>query len=105
MKYIMSICFSFYCLQIFCQSPTEEILVRKAIVEMFDGMFNADSARIRQVFHPEMRLMTIAADKSGVPIVQSTNIENFLKSVGIRYSLKIGQLVKIINITFKKLLV
>jgi hypothetical protein len=49
--------------------------------------------------------MTIAADKSGVPIVQSTNIENFLKSVGIRYSLKIGQLVKIINITFKKLLV
>ncbi|MEY4046467.1 MAG: putative lumazine-binding, partial [Bacteroidota bacterium] len=36
----------------------EEILVRKAIVEMFDGMFNADSARVHQVFHPEMRLMT-----------------------------------------------
>ena len=82
MKYIMSICFSFYCLQIFCQSPTEEILVRKAIVEMFDGMLNADSAKVHKVFHPEMRLMTIAADKSGVPVVQSTNIENFLKSVG-----------------------
>ena len=37
MKYLLLICFSFYCLQIFCQSPTEEILVRKAIVEMFDG--------------------------------------------------------------------
>jgi len=82
MKYILSICFSFYCLQIFCQSPTEEILVRKAIVEMFDGMFKADSARVHQVFHPEMRLMTIATDKSGMPVVQSTNIENFLKSVG-----------------------
>ena len=81
-KFLLTCWISFYCLPIFCQQHSEEISVRQAIYELFEGMYQSDSARAHRVFHPEMRLMTVATDKSGVPMVQATDIQKFLNSLG-----------------------
>lgn len=81
-KFFWICCISFFSLPIFCQQASEEQAVRQTIYELFEGMYQADSARAHRVFHPEMRLMTVAADKSGVPMVQATDIQKFLNSLG-----------------------
>jgi ketosteroid isomerase-like protein len=82
-KFFMTCGILYYCLPaIIAQPTTEEKAVRQVIIDLFEGMHRADSAGVRRLFHPEMRLMTLGADKSGLPVVQTADIQKFLNNLG-----------------------
>ncbi len=82
LTYKLLLFLSFISLPLFCQPLSEEKVIRQTIYELFEGMYHADSARAHRVFHPEMRLMTVTLDKSGLPAVQSSDIQKFLNNMG-----------------------
>lgn len=64
----------------FAQSAAE-MEVAAVITQLFDGMRRADTASIRAVFHPEMRLNSTGFDAAGTPTFQSGSIANWLATV------------------------
>ena len=55
--------------------------VRAAINQLFDGMRQSDSARVRAVFHPEAR-MASAVVRDGVVTLRPDGPEGFIQAVG-----------------------
>lgn len=82
LRYIFSVGFIFHFLLLFSQQGLEEKAVTQTIRELFEGMYKSDSAKAHKVFHPQMRLMTIATNSAGVPVVLQTDLEKFLQSIG-----------------------
>ena len=64
----------------FAQS-TAEAEVAAVITQLFDGMRTADTASIKAVFHPEMRLNSTGYDAAGEPTFQSGSLGNWLATV------------------------
>jgi hypothetical protein len=58
-----------------------EVEVAAVITQLFDGMRSADTASIKAVFHPEMRLNSTGYDAEGTPTFQSGSIANWLATV------------------------
>lgn len=48
---------------------------------LFDAMRERDTVALRQVFHPEGRLMTAGRDRSGLPVVQTATVDAFVRAV------------------------
>lgn len=53
-----------------------------AVRQLFDGMRASDSARVRAVFHPDMRLQSVSIGQDGKPRLTPADKERFLQSVG-----------------------
>lgn len=66
------------------QAPESETVAQRAVVkELFDAMRAGDSARVRAVFHPEMRyLMTSDVGADGVARLRATPVDGFVASFG-----------------------
>lgn len=64
MKYLLSLVFGFFTLQINAQSSTDS--VKAVINSMFEGMRRADSAMVVDSFHPSAILHTIGREKLGL---------------------------------------
>ena len=63
-------------------APTDERAAVLAVVKaLFDGMRKGDSAAVRAVFHPDVRLTT-ALVRQGVPVIQVDSLAEFLRAVG-----------------------
>jgi len=52
------------------------------IDQLFNGMREADSAKVRATFHPDMRLQTTYINEEGQPQIVTGDIERFVQSVG-----------------------
>lgn len=63
MKYLLSLVFGFFALQINAQSAEDSVKV--VINNMFEGMRRADSAMVVESFHPSAILHTIGREKLG----------------------------------------
>jgi len=66
---------------LFSQDSSGANGVRAAIRELFEGMYQGDSTRVRRVCHPQMRLMTVGADVTGQSQVTTTSLSAFLTSL------------------------
>jgi hypothetical protein len=56
--------------------------VRAVVGALFDAMRQADSAAVREVFHPQMQQMASSGERSGVPSVGFGEVERFVQMVG-----------------------
>ncbi len=68
--------------QINLVAQTEEANVKSVIMTLFDGMREADSAKVHSVFIDEVSMQTIAANREGEIMLRTGSLEDFLKSVG-----------------------
>lgn len=60
----------------------ESAAIYDLIVQLFDGMREGDSTKVRDVFHPEVRLLTTFLDRSGQPVLHEGKLQGFLDAVG-----------------------
>ncbi len=56
--------------------------VRAVVDDLFDAIRAADSAAVRQLFHPEMEKMASSGVRDGVPGVGFGAIDGFVQTVG-----------------------
>jgi Putative lumazine-binding len=57
--------------------------VMAVVTRLFDGMRAGDSAMVRSVFHPQVRLLTVAKGRDGAQrLVVENSIDEFAKAVG-----------------------
>jgi len=69
-------------LGVYAQLTAEEQAVRQVVDQLFVAMWEADSSKAARVFHPSARLFTAANDASGNPVLQTTVIADFVKTIG-----------------------
>lgn len=55
--------------------------VTDAVVRLFDGMRTGDSAVVRDLFHPEARLLTMLT-REGAPALAQAEVDAFVEMVG-----------------------
>lgn len=61
----------------------EDQAVMEPIMQLFQGMNQGDSARVRACFAPDVSLVTLSTDKTGKPVSRTDrSIKNFLTAVG-----------------------
>jgi hypothetical protein len=63
-------------------TPSEEVAVKAAIDQLFEGTQTADSSKVRAVIYPSAILKTAFVDKNGDSKLNFESIEDFIKSVG-----------------------
>lgn len=56
--------------------------VLAVVKRLFDGMRAGDSAAVRAVFHPQVRMVTTMLRPDGTPVVRVDSIEAFLRAIG-----------------------
>lgn len=61
-------------------SEPEEKAVLEVVGRLFDGMREADSAKVRSVFLGDARLIT-AGERNGMPLVQIQGIDGFIQTI------------------------
>lgn len=65
-------------------SPAQEEQdeVRAVVGALFDAMRQADSAAVRELFHPQMQQMASSGERGGVPFVGFGQVDRFVQLVG-----------------------
>ena len=63
-------------------AQSEEEAVKATIMTLFDGMREADSAKVHSVFIDDVRMQTIAPGRGGEITLQTGSLKRFLTSVG-----------------------
>ena len=64
------------------ETETDETQVKATIDQLFDGMRETDSTKIRAVVYPNATLKTIYVNKKGEPKMHTGTMEKFIKSAG-----------------------
>ena len=84
MKYILTILVGLFIFNInYAQNFTgEEAEVEKVILTLFDGMREADSAKVHSVFLDDADMHTVFTDNEGKNNLRKGSLERFLTAVG-----------------------
>ena len=56
--------------------------VHTAIITLFDGMREADSAKVSSVFHKDVIMYTTFTSKEGEPMLKEGKLSSFLNAIG-----------------------
>jgi len=64
------------------QAKGESEAVEKVILSLFDGMREADSAKVSSAFRKDVNMYTSFTSKEGELMLQEGKLESFLKAVG-----------------------
>ncbi len=80
MRQIALIVFILACSVTFGQS-TDDRMIRNTVDQLFDGMREADSSKVRKQFLPKAR-MTTTWFKDGKPVYKEGSLKHFCKAVG-----------------------
>ena len=67
--------------QVVVNAQTEEE-VMKPIALLFDGMRDADSAKVRRAFSINVKMLTSGKNKKGVQVIKEELLQNFLNAIG-----------------------
>ncbi len=80
MKYL----FFFFCLLSFQKTlaQTQENQIQQVIVQIFDGMRQSDTTKIKNVLHESCFLKSIGKNKAGETYLQEDAIQSWLKQIG-----------------------
>lgn len=60
----------------------DEDQVRAVVQGLFDAMRTADSAAVRDLFHPDLQAMATSGERAGQPAVGFGEIDGFVRAVG-----------------------
>ncbi len=63
-------------------AQSEEESIKKTVNQLFSGMRERDTVRLKEVFAPAAMLQTIARSKEGNELVRTEPISGFIKSIG-----------------------
>lgn len=75
---VLTICLTSSCLQ---AQNTEEAAVRKAVTDLFDGMRQSDTARMRAAFAPGAFLQSVMKNREGQVRVMTEPVDSFLHAI------------------------
>lgn len=64
------------------QGVGEEVAAVGAVKQLFDGMRESDSAKVRAVFHPLARLQSVSIAPDGTPRLSEADINRFIQNIG-----------------------
>jgi len=67
---------------VFALAQSEEMEVKAAINQLFDGMRKGDSAMVSEVFVKEAQMQSVFLDGQSNTQVREGSLEGFLKSIG-----------------------
>ena len=82
-KYILLLAGLTMLVNLYAQSPAEEVVVKEVITRLFTGMQKGDSAMVHSAFAKEVTMATAFRDKNNNPVLEHENsIAGFLKAVG-----------------------
>ncbi|MCZ8353439.1 MAG: nuclear transport factor 2 family protein [Cyclobacteriaceae bacterium] len=87
------------CLLILVFSPfvsigqdADKIAVENVIVDLFKGMYNSDSAQVRKLFVPSVKMATIATDAQGNSVAKDGgSLMDFLTAIGTKRPDKLSE--------------
>jgi ketosteroid isomerase-like protein len=82
MKYFLLALLSLASLRPAYAQTDERAAIEATILQLFDGMRAADSAKVAAVFHPDFRLQSVGYDTSGQAYFQTGDKDRFLQSIG-----------------------
>ncbi|MFM8361583.1 MAG: hypothetical protein ACKOA4_02680, partial [Haliscomenobacter sp.] len=63
------------------QAMGEEVAAVGAVKQLFDGMRESDSAKVRAVFHPLARLQSVSIASDGTPRLSEADINRFIQNI------------------------
>ena len=82
-KYILLLAGLTMLVNLYAQSPADEVAVKEVITRLFTGMQKGDSAMVHSAFAKEVTMATAFRDKNNNPVLEHENsIAGFLKAVG-----------------------
>jgi hypothetical protein len=85
-KVILNCLFLFgFVLSVQSQNDTQlkdSTLIHELIISLFDGMREADSAKVSSAFHKEVKMYTSFTDKNGQLVLKEGTLASFLNAVG-----------------------
>jgi len=64
------------------ESNKDSVLVHNAIIKLFDGMREGDSAKVHSVFYDNVRMLTSFRLKTGESKLNEDSLPGFLQAVG-----------------------
>ncbi|MFK7949032.1 MAG: nuclear transport factor 2 family protein [Saprospiraceae bacterium] len=64
------------------ETKTDDVQIKNVIDQLFDGMRETDSTKIRAVVYPNATLKTISTNKKGKSKINTGSMEQFIASVG-----------------------
>ncbi len=64
------------------QTADAEMKVRARIEALFSAMRQGDSATLRTLMHPDLRMMTVGEEPDGTPFLRTGNLQGWLDAVG-----------------------
>lgn len=82
MKKLLVLILFFTTAEMNAQNNEEEKAVIATIQQLFDGMRQADSTMVRDVFHPGARLESAFVNKEGKPVLRGGEIDKFVTQIG-----------------------
>lgn len=82
MKKIITLTFALLPVVAFTQEQPEREAVLNVIRAVFDGMRTGDSASMRPLFHPDIRMQTTYIDEEGNPKMVEGSLDRWLDGVG-----------------------
>ena len=82
MKKLTSLVVFLFLVPFSINAQQEEAIIKDIIIQLFDGMRNADSASVIKSFAPQAIMQTIAVNKEGKTMVREELVSNFASSVG-----------------------
>lgn len=67
----------------YAQSLASEEEVEQLLRNLFDGMRAGDSARVRSVFHPDARMLSVGVRPAdGAAVLRRVSVDEFVRAVG-----------------------
>jgi hypothetical protein len=74
------------------QTPETREAIINVVKELFDGMTNNDTTKVRNLFTKDAQMVTITNDKEGKPtLLRAGNINEFVKAIGKKNPEKIEE--------------
>jgi hypothetical protein len=70
----------------------DKMAVEQIVVKLFEGMYKSDSAQVRSLFIPQVKMATIATDAQGNSVVKDGGtLQDFLNAIGTKRTEKLSE--------------
>jgi hypothetical protein len=70
----------------------DKMAVEQVVVKLFEGMYNSDSAHVRTLFVPHVKMATIASDAQGSTMLKDGgSLQDFLNAIGAKRTEKLSE--------------
>jgi hypothetical protein len=70
----------------------DKMAVEQVVVKLFEGMYAGDSAQVRSLFMPQVKMATIASDaQANTMLKDGGSLQDFLNAIGTKRTEKLSE--------------